>query len=96
MLGLALAASRTLPLEGPDKADILVGMLGNGDVLAFHHVGDVGEFGLSEALEDSSVSMGVKRSGGGGLLVGHTVLIGSVRSAWRHFEHVMSLGKHFA
>jgi hypothetical protein len=71
-------------------------MLGNGGILAFHHVGGVGEFGLSEALEDSLVGVGIKHSGGSGLLVGDAVLASSVRSAWRHFEHVLPLGRHFA
>jgi hypothetical protein len=50
MLALALTASQTLSLESPNKADILVGVLGNGDILSFHHVGDVSEFGFPEVL----------------------------------------------
>jgi hypothetical protein len=68
MLGLALASGRTFSFEGPDESDILVGMLGNGDILSFHHVGDVGKLGFPEALEDSSVGVGVEHGGRSGLL----------------------------
>jgi hypothetical protein len=92
MLALALTSSRTLSFESPDKAHILVEVLGNGDILSFHHVGDVGEFGFPEALEDSSVGVGVKHSGRHSLLAWHLVLVGSVGSAWRHFQHIVPLG----
>jgi hypothetical protein len=91
MLALALASSRTLSFESPDEAHILVGVLGNGDSLSFHHVGDVGEFGFPEALEDSSVGVGVKNGGRCSLLARHSVLVGSIGSAWGHFKHVVPL-----
>jgi hypothetical protein len=94
MLGLALASGRALSFEGPDEADILARMLGDhGDILSFHHAGDVGELGFPESFEDGSVSVGVKPVGGSGLLAWHSVLAGSVGSVRRHFQHVVPLGR---
>jgi hypothetical protein len=55
MLGLALASGRALSFEGPDKPDILARMLGDGDILSSHHVGNVGELRFPESFEDRSV-----------------------------------------
>jgi hypothetical protein len=55
-------------------------------------VGDVGEFGFPEALEDSSVGVGVKHGGRCSLLARHSVLVGSIGLALGHFKHVVSLG----
>jgi hypothetical protein len=68
-------------------------VLGNGDILSFHHVGDVGEFGFPEALEDSSVGVGVNYGGRCSLLARHLVLVGSIGSAWGHFQHVVPMGR---
>jgi hypothetical protein len=87
-------SSRTLSFEGPDEAPhILVGVLGNSDILSFHHVGDIGELGFPEALEDSSVGVGVEHGGRGGLLAWHSILVGTIGSAWGHFQHVVPLGR---
>jgi hypothetical protein len=96
VLGLALASGRALPLEGPDKADVLVGMPGDGDILSFHHVGDVGKLEFPEAFEDSSVGVGVEHCGRSGLLAWHSVWVCSIGSAWRHFQHVVPLRRKFA
>jgi hypothetical protein len=93
VLALVLASSQTLSFESPEEAHILVGVLGNGDILSFHHVRDVGEFGFPEALEDSSVGVGVKHGRRRSLLVRHSVLVGSIGSAWGHFQHIVPLGR---
>jgi hypothetical protein len=89
MLALALAAWRTLSFEGPNEANILVEVLGNGDILSFHHAGDVSELGFPEAFEGSSVGVGVKHGGRHRLLARHPVLVGSIGSALGHFKHVV-------
>jgi hypothetical protein len=67
-------------------------VLGNGDILSFHLVGDVGEFGFLEALEDSSVGVGVKHGRRSSLLARHSVLVGSIGLSWGHFQHIAPLG----
>ena len=42
MLLLALASRAACPLEGPGEADLLAAVLGDGGVVAFHHVRDGG------------------------------------------------------
>jgi hypothetical protein len=93
VLALALASSQTLSFESPDKAHVLVGVLGNGDILSLHHVGDIGELRFTEELEDGSVSVGVEHCGRSGLLAWHLISVGSISWAWGHFQHVVPLGR---
>jgi hypothetical protein len=57
---LALAVGGAFSFEGPDEADRLVLVLGNGCALALHHGLDGGVAGFLEAGEHISVSMGIE------------------------------------
>jgi hypothetical protein len=65
---LVLAVGGALSLEGPDKADWLVLVLGNGCILPLHHGLDGGVAGFLEAGEHVSIGVGVEDRDGTTLL----------------------------
>ena len=72
MLIFALAGGRAFTLESPDQTDILVGVLGDGDFLSFHHGRDAGVLAVLETLEKGLVRIGVEGGSGSSKAAGGT------------------------
>ena len=60
MVGGATAGRGAAPLEGPGQADRLARVLGDGDIMAFQEPRDGGVVRPSEAVQETTVRMGVE------------------------------------